>query len=47
MPFFDPAFPLFGQLPKYRTEISLQVAYSTFRRYFGMKTTWYLHSHLV
>src|ERR1700678_3215296 len=26
MPFFDAAFPLFGQLPKYRTAMSLQVA---------------------
>ena len=25
MPFFDAAFPLFGQLPEYRTEMSLQV----------------------
>jgi hypothetical protein len=26
MPFFDAAFPLLGQLPEYRTEVSLQIA---------------------
>jgi hypothetical protein len=39
MAFFDAALPLFGQLSKYRTEMSFQFAISTFLRYFGMKTT--------
>jgi hypothetical protein len=47
MTFFDPALLLQGQLAEHVSEMLPQFPLSTFLRYFGMNTTWYLHSHFV
>jgi hypothetical protein len=45
MPFFDPALLLLGKLPEHLAQCFRRLPYNTFRRHFGINTTWYLHSH--
>ena len=44
-PFFDPAHLLLGKLPEHLAKCFRRLPYNTFRRHFGINTTWYLHSH--
>ncbi len=47
MSFFNPALPLHRQLPEDFPSCWRRATYNVFRRYFGINTRWYVHSHLV
>ena len=47
VPPVDLAFLAPGKLVKYSAEVPPDLPNSSFLRYFGVNTTWYMHSHVA
>jgi hypothetical protein len=46
VPFFDPAFLVLGKVVEYSPQVLPDLPKQHFLGYFGVNTTWYLHSHV-